>query len=72
MGITIYFNLLHQNIFNFIKTANVTDIVNKSSVCNFITKVAKKNSRVVDVQERIIITLACKKKHRSTTVLEEI
>ena len=38
---------------------------------SFITKVAKKNSRVVVVQDRII-TLTCKKVHIITAVLEEI
>ena len=37
-----------------------------------ITKVTKKNSGVVVVQDTIIIYMACKNKHRSTTVLEEI
>ena len=52
---------------------NVTDIVNKSSVSFFviITTVAKKNSGVVVVQDRIIY-MTCKNKHRSATVLEEI
>ena len=52
---------------------NVTGIVNKSSVSFFviITTVAKKNSMVVVVQDRIIY-MTCKNKHRSTTGLEEI
>ena len=48
-------------------------MVNKSAVNFFFltTKVAKKNSEVVAVQDRII-TWHTKNKHRSITVLEEI
>ena len=56
MSTKLYFNLLHHNVFNFKKNeVNITDIVNKPSVSFFtITKIAKKNSGVVAVQDRII------------------
>ena len=48
--------IFYITMFSVLKNqVNVTDIVNKSSVSFFIiTTVAKKNSRVVVVQDRII------------------
>ena len=48
-------SICYITMFSILKNqANVTDIVNKSSVrVFFITKVAKKYSRVVAVQDRI-------------------
>ena len=58
MRTKIYFNLRHHNVFQFykIKSINATNIANKSSIkfCIIITKVAKNNSGVVVVQDRII------------------
>ena len=55
MRTKIYFNLIHHNVFSFIKS-NITDIVNKLSVSFFfiITKVVNKNLGVPVVQDRII------------------